>query len=418
MGNNMSNLADFSGSGTPIGSLMPIADSATPLLSINGQDWLRTGVLSPIAAYPTLELSYGSLALNIGAQKVAYTSATPYAVLGAGGVYYKYDAATLQYSTDLITWAASTGGAMTAPPIDGAMFGNYAIFLDATNPPVRGLSAVSAAIAGPTASTNQTIAVNAAGTLAVIHQGNNGLYTATTANGAWTSRTQLMGGGSQTCHMTWSAVGATFVKLQNNAHAWTGADGFTDVDRGLISGLSGGSISQNALSLRSQACAYTSGATLISVFATAAGGAAAAYIIRTTDGINFVATPAATLLGLDARVPVGTSATVPKLLAVGDTLYAYTSPKSGQPTGYIYRSLDHGATWAKIALPISLAASAAGILSALSVANGNIVTMSQVGANAQICRHTSMAATHAGIAAISDTATGSTTTIPNYVRLK
>lgn len=399
-------LTDISAPG-PVGELIPLVGAASSNPAIGGAEYLETGVLKPIAGYESLLTAAPGLTCTIGTAQTSTNQVTGH-IVGGNGYFYGLTAtgSFLNYVTSLSgTWDSVSGSENGVTNSDLFMFGNRCIR-------VSGLTSNSVLTNVNTdVSTTASMvcgAANSAGTLGVMAASTNGvdgnIYTSVNGS-AWTSRTPI--GGSPVARLAmWCQPAGVFIYLGANGSVYSSTDGFTLTNRGAAV------VGATAAAIEGDVAAKFWSASATSTMFIAnftVGGVTSAYIVRTTDGVNFSSSRVADAIGM--RIVSG-----PRLAYVEGRYIVYsfsTATASGQPLVFS-TSADDGATFVRGAVPISqtgpstarIVGEANGAKFYLAGENGLINTVS-----------TFNSATHVGWLWSLATA-ASPNNVPYYVRIK
>lgn len=374
----MSVFTQFTGNAVPFGQLIGLWDNRNNP-TIDGIEYLKSGVLKSSTGYSSLVSNWPSLGLNAptGSSYALTVGNAPTFYLTDGTRYYVLSNGPLgNYGTNVTSsWSTAVTSATNA--LDACRFGTSSTLIivganASTNQYIIGTTATTI----PTTTvTMLTVASNTAGTLAVlcgsVNNAANSIWTSTNGT-SWTSRTPT---GSATAsnivRAMWSTVGNCFVYLDATAVAWTTTDGYTLTSRGTPTNLAAASVSSVGQGNNRQ-CASSASSTLFTV--TQSG---VSYIVKTTNGTSFTATSVSSLFG-------AYSALEPALVYLNSAYYAIFPVGVTDPAQGIFKSTDEGATWnvvPKIFLsPYVFSGTTSYYLDYLALMNGNIIAFVRAGA--------------------------------------
>lgn len=386
----------FGGGGVPVGGLVPMFGT-TDNPTINGQEYLRTGVLKAISGYASFAASNPQAAYQAIAPK-AKNGVQNGSIRFAAGRYYAFGYAGAARTTTALTtaWSATTvwtnGNIYDAAAMNGRVFGVYLADVFSF--------AGSAATVYSALQNGTNCAVNGTGTLgAIFYQTNAAGGSLTTTDGLnFTSRTTTATSNTNTVASTWQQITSTFAVLGVNGRIYTCTDGFTFTERAVITGVSPtlNSVAQfGSQQLASDYAASTSTVTCFSAgIDTLTFQIPQGYLIRSTDGINFAATPWTSL------IPGIASSTVPRIFAVGSTLYAMAAYSLTGDRSVWHSSTDGGLTWNQLSLlvPTQQWTNNAYSVSGISYANGEFIAIpsGSGGPNEGYLSTSTLGATHIG----------------------
>lgn len=378
----MSSFTQFTGSAVPFGQLISLwGDQTNP--TIDGIEYLKTGVLKSSTGYSSLVSNWPSLGLNVqtgsaysfeggnGGNNFYLTDGTRYYVFSsAAGVSAIYGTSATS------AWTTPVAGSNAIN--DVCRFGTsgtlIAVGTTATNNYY--VTGITATAIPTTTAIMFTTASNTAGTLAVmcraVFNGVNQIWTSTNGT-TWTSRTPTGSAtSSNIVRAMWSPVANCFVYLDSTAVAWTTTDGYTLTSRGVPTGLAAGAVNDTGLA-NNLFCASSASSTLFTIQQSSVG-----YIVKTTNGTSYTATPVSSLF------PGKSTSTYPKLVYMNSAYYAIFVNGINAPSSNIYKSVDEGATWAPVSnifiSPLTRSGSGAFYYTDyVNVFNGNIIAMARAG---------------------------------------
>lgn len=425
----MSVFTQFVGNTPPFGQLVGLWDGRNNP-TIDGVEYLKTGVIKAISGYSTLATNWPSYALNVQPGTAYSFTSSNGAInfyLTDGTRYYAFNSSIApRYGTSVtsaLSSVVSSGNAAT----DACRFGTSATLISVNS----GNAAQNQYVVGTTATAVSTtvamnvVASNTAGTLAVMANGNSAAanYIWTSTNGTtWTSRTPAGGGATGTdtfARAMWSPVGNCFIYFGNTTSTvYTSTDGFTLTSIGTPTGLSAVASSSTGTG-NNKFCASSASSTLFSVVQSSIG-----YIVKTTNGTSYTATPVTSLFD---GVAANSTAT---LVYVNSAYYAIFASTFRSPTGSIFKSTDEGATWTKVPTVfltpyVTASGTSSYVLDYLALMNGNIMAFvwgSGVGNGYYGVLSSYDTATHIGLPYASTQLAGSDANNANspnyYIRIK
>lgn len=388
----------------PVGGLLQLAGASGPNLVIDGAEYLKTSVLKSIAGYEALLTSAVDLTVAVGTPGLSTISDASGVLLAANGWLYGVGSSSSLPSktSDPLTVAWSSLGGVAAVPTDGFVFGTRGVIVAGSTI----WSLLNGTRTDITPTVAQTVgAANDAGTLAVTAANLNGVaghITTSTDGLTWTDRTSTGGVGisNGVALCDWSQPGGVFMYVNPNGHVYTASNGYTLTDRGAIAGATAASVASTPFKSRSRSA--TSNLMLLNL---TIGGVSSPYIVRTTDGVAFTATLAATALALDGFV----TATGLAITRVDGKYVIYRSAASGVTSSIYYTSSDDGLTWQRGSVPINPAMPTTALLLLAPGNSGQVLAM-YTAFNLAVL--TSLSATHVGIAK------NLSAVMPYYVRIK
>lgn len=424
----MSVFTQFVGDSVPFGQLFGLWDYRNNP-TVNGVEYLKTGVIKAISGYSTLVANYPALSLNVQpgtAYSFTSSNTATNAYLTDGTRYYVFNSVSNpRYGTNVTSAWTSTLTGTPQKATDACRFGTSTTLIainsaDATqNQYVIGTAATT--IATTTVAMN-VLASNTAGTLAVMANSNtaaaNNIWTSTNGT-AWTSRTPAGATGTDVfSRAMWSTVGNCFVYFGNSASTvYTTTDGFTLTSRGVPTGLASGASGTSGTG-NNKYCASSASSTLFSVIQNSVG-----YIVKTTNGTSYTATPITSLFDAIAEN------SAPTLVYLNSAYYALFPTGLDVPTPRLFKSTDEGTTWTKVPSifisPYAFLSATAFYTDYLALMNGNIIAFTVVSSGLSNGYYGVLnsydTATHIGLPLASVQVAGNTSIFnaPNYyIRIK
>jgi hypothetical protein len=442
----MTYAAQFAGRQIAIGESITLNHSSNQV-TINGQIFLRAGVLDTVAGYETSLASnpgLGAIVSNTGVYSVTTSTATvlrPF-VLGAGTTTFIVTpnisaANNISYRTSNLTGPISSdAGTSTSYAIWDAIAVPAAtpyIFMSGYNGPgayncimaISGANPTTLTVVGSTAAANWTALASkpdgslVIGTKNTIDNASTTIFKWTPAGGSTLVTTTITGSIYIPLLLTWSIAASKFIVIGGNGEYGTSTDGIAWVKLGTtIAGLpstidvgNGGIWGQSAL------CANSTNATVL--LARNSVSPFDWYIIRTANGVTFTATSFASLgFYPGAQVDSTQSAvlTSTRITVINNVFYIYRdNGSSNMVSPAIYSSTD-GITWTPLA-PILVSGMAAGstnitFLGTISSSSSPFMlfnTLNSANPNNNFTTLPGLAATHVG---------RTDSTLNQYVRVK
>lgn len=400
-----------SGGGIPVGGLMPLADSVSPIYTSGGADYLRTGILMPIAGYSALENTNPWMTANLGTSNGTALPIASQTVRGVGTRWYTFGSGQSQMMTGINgTWAAQSTDTHTGQG-DVCIAGTKVIRTKSGTAGAFTHSAGTVNTSGGFSSSlaNNICASNPAGTLSVVGFNSGNTYTTTDAIN-FSLQTATGVSATSFTNGEWSTAFNGFLFLGNDAKIYSTTNGVAFTNKGLvITGATGASVSGQTIFSDYRAYSPTS-----NVFITTltVNGVSDVYVIR-TDGTTHTATKLSSALNLDFRQTVSADT---KVRYIGTQYFIIGSAKSGDPTTQCYKSNDDGITWIKATLPVNPTNTSAPV-GQIEYGNSTYISVTN-DATKSIAVHSGTSATHIGITQKSDNLTSGGATFPNYVRVR
>lgn len=377
----MSSFTQFTGSNVPFGQLVPLWDDRNNP-TVNGIEYLKTGVIKGLTGYSSLVSDFPSLGLNVQTGTAyGYTGAanSTHFYLTDGTRYYVFsNNATPNYGTSVTSaWTTSLSGGNAVN--DVCRFGTSGTLIAVGNTTSNNfyVSGTSGTAFTTTGGIMKVVASNTAGTLAVLgaftlNGGAGYIYTSTNGT-TWTSRTPTAGAGEDLVRAMWSPVGNCFVYINSAATVYTTTDGFTLTSRGVPTNLVVGTVGTGLGN--NNHCASSASSTLFAVTQNSVR-----YIVKTTNGTSYTATAVSSLFPNN----LSTTTIPPKLVYMNGAYYALFSQPINYPQSNLYKSVDEGATWTAVAnifiAPYARASNGPYFIDYVNVFNGNIIATSIVSA--------------------------------------
>lgn len=389
----------------PVGGFVRMIGESNPTLE--GYEYLRTGVLKPIAGYPlvptpaTHNLALSTVLAGVGQQATQ-------TILYAGTSYYVIgQSMTPRYSTDFTTWQASAGASTFS---DLVVFGGRVVQILASgsdqNSLLNGVNTLIPAAVPP--SGGGALAVNSAGTLGVIAfraWATAGDIFTSTDGLTFTSQTSSVSSGSSVVAAAWSPTAAAFIYLNNTGVSHTTADGFTLTARGVV--VTGAT----AVAVQSPASAYSASSptsTIFSVDLTVAG-VATRSLLRTTNGAAYSSTLVSSFSGTTPTTP-------PRIEYIDGAYFLYLFSDTATQR-VCHKSTDDGLTWVQVPAVVNPSGLA---VSSLAFANNEYLSAA-CGTPGQLAsKHSAFFnATHVGsLKKVIMPAVSATDEVVEYMRIK
>lgn len=373
------NIAQFKGGGSSVGDLRHfINGSAAPLLTLQGQQWLKTGALIPyvpgdhsrlLSLFPGL----GSKGMPGG---VALPASNPGRVqihkLSVNYVYVQVNpggAPATAHSADLVSWTTTVSG-LTNASRTSVVINDKVVVVGSDSSPNGMYRSTAGTAAGGWAPVigavnipHECAASN--GALAVFGRidanTNAGLHLATSTTGdTVTQRTGVGGGNFRIFGMHWSPCAAAFLFIGATAINKT-ADGYTQTACTLPAGAN---FTQDGYGLQDRAASSATATVLIM---------ADGRLLRTTDGTTF------TIIDLSALNVAGVQMSDARIVYDGTKFVISMIGGAIARPAFAY-STDDGATWqASCAFDdYSRVVADAWTPRGMSVANGKLLMMASV----------------------------------------
>ena len=417
----MSTLSQFAGGGVPLGSAI-LLPGAIDNPTINGAEYLRSGVLKAVSGYEGLLAKSPQLGCIVGTDK-GKTGNPANAIRFSGSTYYLFAGSSAPAcSTDMLTWSTVTSDS-TSGLTDAFAYGSYMIHLYGGIGGYYINNTIATAISGTTYGFNCG-AVNSAGTLGVIcavaDLSPDSIKTS--ANGSsWIARIPVGSvSGTPAIYLAqWSPVSSTFIYYTANGRIVTTSDGYTLTDRGLFGGLTSVELQTNYAASSFTAASPT--VSLASVSGIINGVSAQRALIRTTDGVNFTVTKWSSLIpeSLGAPVSLLESLGAPvSLLYVGGVFIASYFINRSVDRQMFYTSTD-GLTWTPNAIPVSLSGDTAQSLINIAYDGTRYLCLSNPAPMYPVFTVSSLSATHIGLPSkMQSSVTTGYTSAAYYVRIK
>jgi hypothetical protein len=421
----MSTLSQFTGGGSPVGSLLPMWGVPTNP-TIGGAEYLRTGSVKSITGYTQLLTTAPRLCFTVSTQPnntVAHINPAT-AIRYAGSNYYVMGSSNggAPYTATSLTstWVNPTVDTDVTLS-DLFTFNSYCYhFVTASLVIYRLSGAVGLSVNLTSGNTYFCGAVNTAGNLGVAVSTMDAvagrIHTSTTG-ATWTSQTPSGGSATQALFAVWQPVSSTFAYMDGNGLIHTTANGYTLTNRGTPSGLTvvqsvytGGT--NTTKGAQSSFCAASSSVTLLSVRGTLSGVVNQQILIRSADGINFTATPWSSLIGF-------TPSATPKISEQAGVFIAILPAVTGRitDTESAWQSTD-GVTWSPLPIPMNTAQGLTALINEYRYMNGSYVVLTDSSQVTPPFTVASLAATHVGVPLASTVLTSNGATLTHYVRIK
>ena len=413
------------GGGVPVGGLANFwGVGLNP--TINGVEYLRSGVMKAISGYSALLTAAPGLCYNVTTAtntNAGINNATTMRHAGSG--YYVFCSSGTQpyYATSLTATGAATTVDTDVTVNDAFAFNTHLMHVTNTAATFYRITAgAGTSIAVLAGATYISGAVNAAGTLGLIAcdtaavAGN--IYTSTNGT-AWTSRTPSGGSGDLPYFTVWQPLTSTFAILSSSARIYTTADGFALTNQGVTASYTTvspvGSYSGSVAAAASSYCAADSTATLFSCTANFGGAASRLTLMRSTNGTTFTGSLWSTLLGFTPTV-------LPKISVQGGVFIAYfpgvTTRLNDASTASAFQSADGGATWTPLPIPMNTAQGLSATITEFRYMNSLWTVMPTAQQSNPPFTVSSLSATHVGMP-IAQTQTNAALVITtSYARIK
>ena len=392
----------------PIGSVITIADSLTPIAASGAIEYLQSGILTAIAPYPNLEATAPWITANLGMSSGTPLPVASQSLRGVGGKWYSFGSGQSYRMTGINgTWAAETADTYTGQG-DLCLMGSRLI---RTKPGLNGafMHDSTGVYATTNFGTNNNFVVsNAAGTKVVAGLDAGAVYTSTDGiNYTSSTPTGFVGSGVRTGE--WNVPLSAYLFINDTGKILTSPDGIAYTDRGSIG--AGITAVYAAPVLYSDCKAYSSTSNVF-INNMTVNGITEPYIIRTT-GTSHTMTKMTTAFSLNAAQ---TATNDVRLTYIGGKYICIANAKSGDPSSICYQSVDDGVTWTKLSLPVNQVNTTSPIRQLIG-GNGIIVSVTD-DSNKLVAVHSSTSATHAGVTLKSTNITSSGAIFPNYMRIK
>lgn len=391
----------------PIGSLMTIADSLTPVAVSGIFEYLQTGILTAIAPYPNLEAIAPWITANLGTSSGTAMPVASQSLRGVGGRWYSFGSGQSQMMTGITgTWAAQTTDTYTGQG-DVCIFGTKIIrsknglngfFVHTPSGVIPG--------SGQTNTGANVVVTNPTFTKVIGGLTSSNVYSSTDGE-TYTVSTPTGVSGSITAGDWCSALNA-YLFINSVGRVFTSTDGIAYTDRGLVNAsVTGFAVAPVIYS----DCKAGSATSNIFIHNLTVGGVTEPYVVRTT-GTTHTITKMTTVFNLNANQ---TATNDVRLTYIGKFI-CIVNAKSGDPSSICYQSTDDGITWSKMSLPINPTNTASPIRQLIS--GNSIIVSATDDANKLVAVHSGTIATHAGVTLKSTNITSGGATFSNYMRIK
>lgn len=393
----------------PIGSLMTIADSLTPIVTSGSFDYLQTGILTSISSYPNLEAVAPWITANLGTSTGTAMPIASQSLRGVGGKWYTFGSGQVQMMTGITgTWAAQSTDTYTGQG-DVCIFGTKLIHSKQglNGAFLHDSSAGTVTATGNFGTSNNVLVSNLAGTKVVAAPSSTTVYTSTDGIN-YTSNTPT-GFTGTTVAGDWNAVLGAYLFITSVGKVYTSPDGLAYTDRGLVNASVTGFITAPVIYSDCKAASSTCN---IFINNLAVGGVTEPYIVRTT-GTSHTITKMTTAFSLNAAQ---TATNDVRLTYIGGKFICIANAKSGDPSSICYQSTDDGVTWTKMSLPVHPIGTSSPIRQLIS--GNSIIVSATDDANKYIAVHSGASATHAGVTLKSTNITSGGATFSNFMRIK
>lgn len=400
-----------SGAGNPVGSLIPLADSVSPIYTSGGADYLRTGILMPITGYTGFENTNPWMTANLGTSNGTSLPIASQTVRGVGGRWYTFGSGQSQMMSGINgAWAAQTTDTHTGQG-DVCVAGTKII---RTKQGTAGAfthssGTVNASWGFSTSLGNNVCASNPAGTLSIIGASSGVTYTSTDAIN-FNSQTVTGTSGMDSVNGEWSTALNAFLFLGSDAHIYSTTNGINFTDRGLVTaGATSAFVSGQTIYSDYRAYSPSSNVFITNLVV---NGVTDVYLIR-SNGTAHTATKLSAALNLDSRQTVSADT---KVRYIGTQYFIIGSAKSGDQTTQCYKSTDDGQSWIKVTIPVNPTNTRASV-GQIEYGNSTYISVTN-DATKSIAVHSGVSATHIGITQKADNLTSGGATFPYYVRIR